>query len=193
MYTGINANTLFDSGIAAQRSSVHAGCRSEMPIPFLLVCVAASGTSWRVPDEAGVWSEAVPDSQRLSLCERRHQSPEPAAPIAAGRVRQEAHLTPWRDRHRPVWARGRILLLQVQVGSYSPPSHCLSVIPCPTPCAASPFIAEPKEGFSSPDFWKHLLGWIYLIVICIWPLAHSIAQGRCDGVHLTTWLYIVNG
>lgn len=54
--------------------------------PFPLFFAAVSGTSWRVPDEAGVGSEAVPDSERLSLRERRHQPPEPAAPLAAGGV-----------------------------------------------------------------------------------------------------------
>lgn len=90
---------------------------------FPFVCHAASGTCRRVSDEAGVGPQTVPDPERLSLRERRHQPPEPAAALTPGGVRQETDLSARRDRHRPVWAWGRILLLQVQVGSCSPPPH----------------------------------------------------------------------
>lgn len=111
------------------------------------------GTSWWVTDEAGVRSEAVPDSERLSLCERCHQSPKPAAQVTAGRVRQEAYFTPRWDRDRPVWVRGRILLLQVQVGSQLPfhlPSHPAH---CPTFSTMQylTFTAEPMEELCLPS------------------------------------------
>lgn len=61
-----------------------------------------SGACRRVSDEAGVGPQTVPDLERLSLRERCHQPPEPAAAIAPGGVRQETDLTTRRDRHRPV-------------------------------------------------------------------------------------------
>lgn len=73
---------------------------SKLLFPF--ACHVASGTCWRVSDEAGVGPQTVPDPERLSLRERRHQSPEPAAAIAPGGVRQETDLSARRDRHRPV-------------------------------------------------------------------------------------------
>lgn len=97
--------------------------RSNTLNTFLFVRCAPSGTCRRVSDEAGVGPQAVPDPERLPLGERRHQPPEPAAALAPGGVRQEADLPARRDRHRPVWARGRILLLQVQVGSCCRPPH----------------------------------------------------------------------
>lgn len=68
--------------------------------PF--ACCVTSGTCRRVSDEAGVGPQTVPDPERLSLCERRHQPPEPAAAITSGGVRQETDLAARRDRHRPV-------------------------------------------------------------------------------------------
>lgn len=92
--------------------------------PILFNC--AVGTSWWISDEAGVRSEAVPDSEWLSLSEWCHKSPKPTAQVTAGRVRQEAYLTSWWDCYWPVWVRRRILLLQVQVDSqlaFHLPSH----------------------------------------------------------------------
>lgn len=122
-------------------------CLCPRPLP----CVAVPGACRRVPDEARVGPEAVPHPERLSFCERRHQPPEPAAALPAGRMRQETHLAARRDRRRPVRARGRILLLQVQVGSYLPPSHRLPAVPYPAPCAPSPlpFTAAYRERFCS--------------------------------------------
>ena len=102
--------------------------QNNLSKPTSTSCGVVSGPCRWVPHEAGVRPEAVLDPERLPLGERRHQPPEPAPPLVAGGVWQEAHLAPRRDRHRPVWAWGRILLLQVQVGLY------LSPIPPPLFC-----------------------------------------------------------
>lgn len=150
------------------------------------------GPSWRVTDEAGVRSEAVPDPERLSLGKWCHQSPKPAAQVTAGRVRQEAYFTPWWDRDRPVWVRGRILLLQVQVGSQLPfhlPSHPDHCWPTFSPMYCLTLTAEPMDQLclSSCKHQPEHFG-LNLKHLHIQYQANRNVQSWCHIVYFTQWL-----